>query len=403
MMQHKEAEDKKKRAAIYLYTNKSYKRPTVYIKRLQLLRKYAEFKGYDVIDIYCDKDLQYYNHPEYDRMMDRLHKYDVIVSYDWHHINKNTSTCISIFNDLLDKGVIIDTIKNGVYLPSMYTPLREPLTAAVYLWEKDYPTVKASDKASLDKDIIEYFIKGKTSWILSGIYTDICQKQTDTELVSLRRLMADKDKYDIIVVGSFNGLHWRTANFCHIRDALAKDIYSLSEGYLTYAKDNGFQSYLESNEPVAPDNRERGHIAQMRRLEKKNLTAKDVVYGYDWNKSTGTISVNASEAATVKYIFEAYAIQDKTPSEIHDELLSKGISRGKRTIVSTIQDTRYIGKFYIGKVTYKYDAESGRSTLVNIPRDEWVEINRPELRIIDNELWEKAQSVRKSRRKRRSK
>lgn len=62
-----------------------------------------------------------------------------------------------------------------------------------------------------------------------------------------------------------------------------------------------------------------------------------------------------------------------------------------------IQDERYIGKFYINKRTSKLGTGQTKSKRIQLPKEQWVLVERPDLQIIDTELFEMAQRIHQTR------
>ena len=62
-----------------------------------------------------------------------------------------------------------------------------------------------------------------------------------------------------------------------------------------------------------------GRKTQELRCEKKELSAKDCSYGYDWNLEDKTITINVDQAEVVRRIFEDYVYRNGTPSCFHPE------------------------------------------------------------------------------------
>ena len=71
--------------------------------------------------------------------------------------------------------------------------------------------------------------------------------------------------------------------------------------------------------------------------------------------------------------------------------------RSGRTISNIIKDERYIGKFYINKRTTKLGTGRNKSKRIKLPKDQWVLVERPDLQIIDTELFEMAQRIHQTR------
>lgn len=86
----------KRKAAIYHFTNESKQRPKIYRDQLEALREYAESVGLDVADIYCDMSLKRSERTEFDRFLANSNQYDVLVTKDFYHIEKNTGKCLGV-------------------------------------------------------------------------------------------------------------------------------------------------------------------------------------------------------------------------------------------------------------------------------------------------------------------
>ena len=91
---------------------------------------------------------------------------------------------------------------------------------------------------AVKNDIFTLFTNKKTEWTVVDQYFDESLHQKDGEQKQLMELIQNRDKYDLLLVHNLNDVHWRTANFCKIREQLHLDIYSLQEGFLKYRKDN---------------------------------------------------------------------------------------------------------------------------------------------------------------------
>ena len=133
------------------------------------------------------------------------------------------------------------------------------------------------------------------------------------------------------------------------------------------------------------------------RCQRKELSAKDCSYGYDWHRDDKTITINNEKAEIVRMIFEEYVFRNGTPSSIHKLLKEQGISLCDRSISNLIQDERYIGKFYINKRTTKLGTGQTKSQRIPLPKEQWILVERPDLQIVDTELFEMAQRIHHNR------
>lgn len=141
-----------------------------------------------------------------------------------------------------------------------------------------------------------------------------------------------------------------------------------------------------------------GKKTQELRCERKELSAKDCQsYGYTWHKDTKTITVNPEEADVVRKIFEEYVYRNGTPASIERMLKADGIKMCSRSISNLIQDERYIGNFYINKRTSKIGTGQTKSKRIQLPKEQWVLVERPDLQIVDTDLFDMAQRIHQTR------
>lgn len=133
------------------------------------------------------------------------------------------------------------------------------------------------------------------------------------------------------------------------------------------------------------------------RCERKELSAKDCSYGYVWHREDKSITINPEQAEVVRNIFEEYVFRNGTPASIQKILNEEGISICGRTVSNIIQDERYIGNFYINKRGSKLGTGQLKSQRFELPKEQWVLVERPDLQIIDTELFEMAQRIHHNR------
>ena len=129
-------------------------------------------------------------------------------------------------------------------------------------------------------------------------------------------------------------------------------------------------------------------------------------YGYDVvsGEERGQRVINDLEAATVRRIFEDYAA-GKSPKAIAARLNKEGIPgpSGKGWGQSTINGNRqrgtgilnnelYIGRMVWNRLRYMKDPISGKRVSKLNPEGEWITQDLPELRIIEDGLWDKVKA-----------
>ena len=223
---------KEKIAAICHFTSSSEKRPIVYQKQLNELTDFAESLGYNVTEVFCDKTLRRCERSEFERFLGSADNFDALITKDFYHISKNTMKCMNIMQELLHKGVTIHSIENGSFTFED-TPLDKPLRVVTYTTHWGKPN-EIKQVIPVKNDVMKLFINKKSSWQLIDQYFDETEHQNDGEQINLKELIHNKDNYDLLLVQNLNDIHWRTANFCKIREQLQMDIYSLQDGFLRY-------------------------------------------------------------------------------------------------------------------------------------------------------------------------
>ena len=212
------------------------------------------------------------------------------------------------------------------------------------------------------------------------------------------------EKFDLIITKALsrlnrdelNSLHLNsllvehTATVLTLEDGQVHDFEDMNSGLLhsiKYAMDAQFVKQQSIN----------GHKTHELRCAKKELSAKDISFGYVWNSADKTISINEEEAEIIRRVFEDYVYRNGTPSSIHQALKKDGINKCARSVSNMIQNERYIGKFYINKRTTKLGTGQAKSKRIAIPKEQWVCCERPDLQIVDTDLFEMAQRIHKSR------
>lgn len=220
------------KAAIYHFTDESGKRPIYNQKQLDLLSEYASSLGYKDVEIFCDKSLLKRDRTEFDRLMTSAEQFNAIITKDFYHISKNTMKCMCIMRELRDKGISIYTIENGCFCWDE-APFDEHLKIATYFCRFGTEN-ELKEIVPVHNAILTLFATKKTNWTVVDQYFDESEHQNDGEQIELMKLLQNKDKYDLILVHNLNDIHWRTANFCKIREQHQLSIYSLQDGFLKY-------------------------------------------------------------------------------------------------------------------------------------------------------------------------
>ena len=135
----------------------------------------------------------------------------------------------------------------------------------------------------------------------------------------------------------------------------------------------------------------------------KDITAQkgrvpNLVFGYDKIQNERyTLKINEEEAKIVKEIFENYVYKGIGTTKIAWDLNDRGI-RTKKTKSKWVQTSivRMLkNPIYTGRVTNKKSEVTDfiTGTRKDLPEEEWIVVERPEIRIISDELFNRAQEI----------
>ena len=135
----------------------------------------------------------------------------------------------------------------------------------------------------------------------------------------------------------------------------------------------------------------------------KDITAKkgrvpNLVFGYDKIPDERyTLKINEEEAKIVKEIFESYVYKGIGTTKIAWNLNDRGI-RTKKTKSKWVQTSivRMLkNPIYTGRITNKKSEITDfiTGTRKDLPEDEWIIVEKPEMRIISDELFNRAQDI----------
>ena len=221
---------KEKRAAIYHFTDGGNIRPIVYQKELDRIKQFATDIGYPNTKVYLDKSLKKKEQLQLQELLQDISVYQALIMKDFYHLRKNTGAFMNDLITLSSKGVNIYTIEDGNFQLNK-APFEQPLRIALYYCGLDI----IGRSIELQLEIMNYFVQTCTNWKVIDEYADTSGNRIDGNQKQLQELIKNHDKYDLILVQSFNDIHWRTAKFCKVRHQIQRDIYSMHEEmYLRY-------------------------------------------------------------------------------------------------------------------------------------------------------------------------
>jgi site-specific DNA recombinase len=116
------------------------------------------------------------------------------------------------------------------------------------------------------------------------------------------------------------------------------------------------------------------------------------------------IEIDQNEARIIRRIFES-AAEGIGLATIVDRLNTEGVlgTGGKRwtktPVTRILKNERYLGRQIWGQQYVEHEPGTGRKIMRDKPRSEWLVEERPELRIVSDDLWSRAQETRAEVRK----
>ena len=140
-----------------------------------------------------------------------------------------------------------------------------------------------------------------------------------------------------------------------------------------------------------------------KKMNAEKVRVPNIVYGYD--KTIGdyfNLEINKEEAAVIKQIFKMYTEEGYGALKIANHLNEQGVrtKRGctwsQNAICRILDNELYTGKVINGKQEVT-DFLTGKRTEKD--ETEWMVVERPDLRIIEPEIYEKAKEVRAAKSK----
>ena len=159
----------------------------------------------------------------------------------------------------------------------------------------------------------------------------------------------------------------------------------------------GIESVL--NEEVVQRQSNYGRVTHQLKCERKILNRNNITFGYAWDDVNKEIYINEEEARIIRKMFDLYVFQGYGAKALEKYFEMKGYPRSAQTIRKYLEETAYIGIFHLNKKSSVLGIGKGAKTKrITNPKEEWVPVERPELAIVDEEIFELAQRMRESKR-----
>lgn len=137
-----------------------------------------------------------------------------------------------------------------------------------------------------------------------------------------------------------------------------------------------------------------GRIAHKQKMESKKLNRLNATFGFRWDYEINDMVIYEKEADIICMLFEKLVFQDLGVKELQNWLKTEGVDVSVNTIRKWLHETAYIGIFHMNKKGSELGVGAGQKTKrFTRPKEEWVAVERPDLKILDTELFELAQKI----------
>lgn len=248
----------------------------------------------------------------------------------------------------------------------------------------------------------------RTGDVLVRLYADEGISGTKTKnRKEFMRMMADADKglFDMVVVKDISRFARNTVDL--LQNVRKLKSLGIETQFLTANMTSMGNSEFVLTIFGALAQEESANASKRVKFGKKMNAEKgrvpNIVYGYD--KTIGdyfNLEINKEEAAVIKQIFKMYTEEGYGALKIANHLNEQGVrtKRGctwsQNAICRILDNELYTGKVINGKQEVT-DFLTGKRTEKD--ETEWMVVERPDLRIIEPEIYEKAKEVRAAKSK----
>ena len=260
----------------------------------------------------------------------------------------------------------------------------------------------------------------RSGWTLTKCYDDAAISGASRHRPGYLSLLADAEagKFDVLVCEAVDRLGRNLADVAGLYDQLTfarVEIHAVAVGHLTQMH-IGFMGTMA--QMSLSDTRDKVRRAQLGRA-RAGRTPAGHAFGYDivppplGAKEAGERRINEAEAEVIRRVLQTYA-DGLSPRHIAHALNEEGVPgpRGRPWCDTTIRgqvgrgtgllnNTVYRGELCWDRCSYVKNPKTGKKTARVNPVDRWERTPVPELRIIDDALWEKVKDRQREARQAR--
>lgn len=250
-------------------------------------------------------------------------------------------------------------------------------------------------------------------WTLVKTYSDAALSGASQHRPAYQSLIADakQHKFDIVVSEAVDRLGRRLADTADLLDKLSFlgiRLFTPSLGEITtmHIAIMGMMAQLTLKDLAAKT--KRGQLGRVR----QGKVAGGLAYGYrvisTGGSEGGHRAIDPLEAQIVRRIFDEY-IAGETPENIAKDLNAEGIAgphcrpwsnttiRGQARRGNGILNNQvYVGILNWNRCSYVKDPSTGKRVARPNPVDQWESVAVPELRIIEDDVWEEVKQRQNS-------
>ena len=245
----------------------------------------------------------------------------------------------------------------------------------------------------------------RQGWTMGEVYADQALSGASRFRPAFQQMQADakQRRFDVIVVEALDPLSRKLADVADLHDRLSFlriGLHTVATGEITPMRVGMLgtmaQMYLK-------DLAEKTRRGQLGRALKGRIPGGRA-YGYDVLPAgldgAGERRINPAEAAVVQRIFALFAA-GTSPRAIAKQLNAEGVPGpdGRAWRDTTIRgqldrgtgilnNALYAGRLEWNRCAYVKDPRTGKRVARPNPRDQWEVVPVPELRIIDDALWD---------------
>ncbi len=282
-----------------------------------------------------------------------------------------------------------------------------PLTS-IKLRVTDYARVSTDhleQKKSLQNQVehFEQYIKENPNWIyVPGYVDDGITGTSDIKRDHFMKMIEDarRGKFDLIVTKEISRFSRNTLDSIrYTRELLSYGVAVLfvNDNINTAMPDSELRLTIMAS--MAQDEvrrlSERVKFGMNRAIERGEILGNDLLYGYKKDKNTNTLYIIDEEAKVVRKIFELYAIEKLSLSQISKILNREGIRTGQNkkwcisTISRMIENPKYKG-YYCAKKSETIDYMTKK--IKHFTKDDWImyEDKKRIPPIVEDVLWNRA-------------